>query len=83
MLNKVMLIGYAGEDSQMKFSGSGIPIANFSSAVNETYKNSNGEKRTSTLWVRCVAWRRLAEVVGEFVSKGKFLYVEGKLQQRS
>ena len=83
MLNKVMLIGYAGADAEMKFSASGIPVANFSLAVNETYKNGRGEKKTNTLWLRCVAWRRWAEIVGEFVSKGKFLYVEGRLQQRS
>jgi len=83
MLNKVMLIGYAGADSEMKFTPAGIPVANFSLAVNETYKNGDGEKKTNTLWIRCVAWRRLAEVVGEFVTRGKFLFVEGRLQLRS
>jgi single-strand DNA-binding protein len=83
MLNKVMLIGYAGADSEMKFTAAGIPVANFSLAVNETYKNGNGEKKTNTLWIRCVAWRRWAELVGEFVTKGKLLFVEGRLQLRS
>ena len=83
MLNKVMFIGYAGADAEMKFTASGIPVANFSLAVNDTYKTGNGEKKTNTLWIRCVAWRRWAEIVGEFVNKGKFLYVEGRLQQRS
>ena len=83
MLNKVMLIGYVGADSEMKFTPGGIPVANFSLAVKETYKNGGGEKKTNTLWVRCVAWRRLAEVAGEFVNKGKFVYVEGRLQLRS
>jgi single-strand DNA-binding protein len=83
MLNKVMFIGYAGADAEMKFTASGIPVANFSLAVNDTYKTGNGEKKTNTLWVRCVAWRRWAEIVGEFVNKGKFRYVEGRLQQRS
>jgi single-strand DNA-binding protein len=83
MLNKVMLIGYAGADSEMKFTPGGIPVTNFSLAVKETYKNGGGEKKTSTLWIRCVAWRRWAEIAGEFVSKGKFLYVEGRLQLRS
>ena len=83
MLNKVILIGYAGADSEMKFTPGGIPVANFSLAVNETYKNGDGEKKTNTLWIRCVAWRRWAEVVGEFVTKGKFLFVEGRLQLRS
>jgi len=73
MLNKVMLIGYAGADSEMKFTAAGIPVANFSLAVKEVYKNSDGEKKTNTLWIRCVAWRRWAEIAGEFVTKGKFL----------
>jgi single-strand DNA-binding protein len=83
MLNKVMLIGYVGADSEMKFTAAGIPVANFSLAVKEVYKNGDGEKKTNTLWIRCVAWRRWAEIVGEHVSKGKFLYVEGRLQLRS
>ena len=83
MLNKVMLIGYAGADSEMKFTAAGIPLATFSLAVKEVYKNGDGEKKTNTLWIRCVAWRRWGEIVGEFVSKGKFLYVEGRLQLRS
>ncbi len=83
MLNKVMLIGYVGADSEMKFTPGGIPVANFSLAVKETYKNGGGEKKTSTLWIRCVAWRRWAEIAGEFVNKGKFVYVEGRLQLRS
>jgi single-strand DNA-binding protein len=83
MLNKVMLIGYVGADSEMKFTAAGIPVANFSLAVKEVYKNGDGEKKTNTLWIRCVAWRRCAEIVGEHVSRGKFLYVEGRLQLRS
>ena len=83
MLNKVMLIGYVGADSEMKFTPGGIPVTNFSLAVNETYKNGGGEKKTSTLWIRCVAWRRWAEIAGEFVGKGKFVYVEGRLQLRN
>ena len=83
MLNKVMLIGYVGADSEMKFTPGGIPVANFSLAVKETYKNGDGEKKTNTLWIRWVAWRRWEEVVGEFVTRGKFLFVEGRLQLRS
>ena len=83
MLNKVMLIGYAGANSEMKFTPGGIPVANFSLAVKEVYKNGDGEKKTNTLWIRCVAWRRWAEIVGEHVTKGKFLFVEGRLQLRS
>jgi single-strand DNA-binding protein len=77
-----MLIGYAGADSEMKFTAAGIPVANFSLAVKEVYKNGDGEKKTNTLWIRCVAWRRWAEIAGEFVTRGKFLFVEGRLQLR-
>jgi len=83
MLNKVLLIGYAGADSEMKFTAAGIPVANFSLVVTEVYKNGDGEKKTNTLWIRCVAWRRWAEIAGEFVTRGKFLFVEGRLQFRS
>jgi single-strand DNA-binding protein len=83
MLNKVMLIGYAGADSEMKFTAAGIPVTNFSLAVKEVYKNGDGEKKTNTLWIRCVAWRRWAEIAGEFVTKDKFLFIEGRLQFRS
>ena len=83
MLNKVLLIGYAGADSEMKFTAAGIPVANFSLAVKEVYKSGDGEKKTNTLWIRCVAWRRWAEIAGEFVTRGKFLFVEGRLQLRS
>ena len=64
-------------------TASGIPVANFSLAVKEVYKNGDGEKKTNTLWIRCVAWRRWAEIAGEFVTRGKFLFVEGRLQLRS
>ena len=78
-----MLIEYAGADSEMKFTAAGIPVANFSLAVKEVYKSGDGEKKTNTLWIRCVAWRRWAEIVGEHVTRGKFLLVEGRLQLRS
>jgi len=83
MLNKVMLIGHVGADSQMQITSGGTPVATFSLAVNETFKNSEGDKKSNVLWVRCVAWRRWAEIAGEHVTKGKFLYVEGRLQLRS
>jgi single-strand DNA-binding protein len=67
----------------MKFTPAGIPVANFSLAVKEVYKSGDGEKKTNTLWIRCVAWRRWAEIVGEHVTRGKFLFVEGRLQLRS
>ncbi len=78
-----MLIGHVGADSEMKFTPAGTPVATFSLAVNETFKNSKGEKKSNTLWVHCVAWRRWAEIVGEHITKGKLVYVEGRLQLRN
>jgi single-strand DNA-binding protein len=83
MLNEVMLIGYAGADTEMKFTAAGIPVANFSLAVKEVDKNGDGEKETNTLWIRCDAWRRWAEIAGEFLTNGKFLFVGGRLQLHS
>jgi single-strand DNA-binding protein len=67
----------------MKFTPNGIPVATFSLAVKEVYKNGDGEKKANTLWIRCVVWYRWAELVGEFVTKGKLLFVEGRLQLRN
>jgi single stranded DNA-binding protein len=83
MLNKVLLIGYAGADSEMKFTPAGIPVANFSLAVKEVDKSGDGERKTNTLWIRRAAWRRWAEIAGEFVTKGKFRSIEGRLQLRT
>ena len=55
MLNKVTFIGFAGADAEMKFTAAGIPVANFSLAVKEVYKDGEGEKKSNTLWIRCVA----------------------------
>ena len=77
MLNKVMLIGHVGADSQMQITSGGTPVATFSLAVNETFKNSEGDKKSNVLWVRCVAWRRWAEIAGEHVTKGNFFTLKG------
>ena len=62
--------------------GNGKAVANFSLAVNETFQNGDGEQREHVEWVRCVAWGRLAEVCGEFLTKGKQACAEGRFQKR-
>src|SRR5437016_14664602 len=79
-VNKVILVGNVGKDPEVKYSPSGIPVADFSVATNERFKDRNDEWQERTEWHSIVAWQRLAEIVGEYVAKGSKVYVEGKLQ---
>ena len=81
-VNKVILIGRTGADAELRYTASGKPVANFSLAINESFKNGDGEQRERVQWVRCVAWGRLAEVCGDFLTKGKQAYAEGRSQTR-
>jgi len=81
-VNKVILLGRAGQKPEVKFTSGGKPVANFSVAINESYKNGDGEKQERVQWVRCVAWQRLAEICGEYIDKGRELFIEGRLQTR-
>ncbi len=83
MVNKVVLVGNAGQDPEVRHLESGVAVANFNLATNETYKDKNGEKVTQTEWHRIVLWRGLAEVVEKYVKKGELLYIEGRLRTRS
>jgi single-strand DNA-binding protein len=82
-VNKVILVGNVGKDPEVKYSTSGTPIAKFSLATNERFKDRNHEWQERTEWHSIVAWQRLAEIVGEYVSKGSKLYVEGKIRTSS
>jgi single-strand DNA-binding protein len=79
-VNKVILVGNVGKDPEVKYSPRGTPIAKFSLATNEKYRDRNDEWQERTEWHNIVAWQRLAEIVGEYVKKGAKLYIEGKLQ---
>ncbi len=83
MLNKVMLIGNVGQDPEVKQLDGGDHVATLSIATTERWKNKKGEKQEETQWHRCVAWRKTAEIIGEYVKKGDRIYVEGKLVHRS
>jgi single-strand DNA-binding protein len=82
-VNKVILLGSVGHDPEVKVTASGIPVGRFSLATNERFKDKSGKFQDRTEWHNIVVWRRLAEIVGEFVSKGSQLYIEGKLQTTS
>lgn len=79
-VNKVILVGNVGKNPEVKYSPSGTPVATFSLATNERFKDRNDKWQDRTEWHNVVAWQRLAEIVGEFVAKGSKLYIEGKLQ---
>jgi len=79
-LNKTMLIGNLTRDVEVKYTASGAAVANFGLAVNRTYTNSDGEKTEEVCFIDMVAWNRLAEVAGEYLSKGSPVFVEGRLQ---
>lgn len=83
-INKVILVGNLGQDPEIKYMQDGTPVANFSVATSEEWNDRNtGEKRQKVEWHRIVIWRQLAEVCGQFLRKGKQVYLEGKLQTRS
>ncbi len=82
-LNKVTLIGHLGKDPELRYTPSGVPVATFSIATNEKWKDKDGNQQEKTEWHRIVAWRRSAEIASEYLSKGRQVYIEGKLQTRS
>jgi len=82
-LNKVMLIGNLGRDPEVRYTSSGAPVANFTMATTDRWNDSaTGEKKERTEWHRIVVWGKQAEIVGEYMRKGKQVYVEGTLQTR-
>ena len=81
--NKVQLIGHVGNAPEIVTMESGKKLAKFSIATNESYKNAKGEKITDTQWHNVVAWGKTAELIENYVPKGKEVGVEGKLTSRS
>ena len=81
-VNRVTLIGFLGDAPELKFSQRGTPIGTFSLAVNERWKDADGAVRERVEWFRIVCFGRLAEVSGEYLSSGRHVYLEGRLQTR-
>ncbi|HNW50208.1 MAG TPA: single-stranded DNA-binding protein [Prolixibacteraceae bacterium] len=82
-VNKVILVGNAGKDAEVRYIDSGVAVATFSLATSETYTSKNGEKVTTTEWHNIVAWRGLGEFAGKYIQKGRQLYIEGRIRSRS
>ena len=81
--NKVQLIGHLGMNPEIKTLDSGLKLAKFSLATNESYTNSNGEKIDETEWHNVVAWNKTAELIESYLEKGKEVALEGKLTTRT
>ncbi len=82
-VNKVILVGNLGKDPELRYTPSGTAVVTFSLATTERYKDRDGNKQTKTEWHNIVAWRQLAEICGKYLHKGKQIYIEGKIQNRS
>jgi single-strand DNA-binding protein len=82
MLNKCLLIGRLGKDPETRYTPQGDAVVTFSMATDESYKNKDGEKTQKTEWHNIVVWRKLAEICGQYLTKGSLIYVEGKIQTR-
>jgi single-strand DNA-binding protein len=82
MMNKVMLIGYIGRDAEIKHTDNGSTVANFSIATSEKWKDRQGQDQERTEWHKVVLWGKVVEAVGQYLVKGKQVYVEGSIQSR-
>lgn len=83
-INKAILIGRLGREPEVRYTPSGVAVANFSIATSEEWKDrETGEKQERTEWHKIVAWRRLGEICGEYLHKGSQVYIEGRLQTRA
>ncbi|MCX8050667.1 MAG: single-stranded DNA-binding protein [Chlorobi bacterium] len=82
-LNKVLLIGNVGKDPEIRYTPAGVPVAQFSLATNETWRDKEGQLQESTEWHTIVAWRNLAELAERHIQRGTRLFVEGRIRSRS
>ncbi len=81
-VNKVILIGNLGRKPEIRYTSSGIPVANFTLATTERWgTDESGQKKEHTEWHRLTAWRGLAEICGQYLDKGSKIYVEGRLRR--
>ena len=79
-VNRVILLGNLGKDAEVKYSASGTAVCRFSLATNETFKNKAGDVEKRTEWHSIVAWGRLGEICGEYLTKSKQVYIEGSIR---
>lgn len=83
MVNKVILIGNLGRDPEVRSTTSGQPVASFTLATSRRWRDKNGQKQEQTEWHNIVVWGKQAEIAGQYLTKGKQVFIEGRLQTRS
>jgi single-strand DNA-binding protein len=81
-VNKAILVGNLGRDAEMRFTSGGTPVATVSLATTERYTDRDGQKKEETEWHRVVIWGKTAESIHEYLTKGKQIYVEGRIQTK-
>ena len=81
-VNKVILLGNLGRDPELRYTQGGQAVANFTVATSETWNDKNGEKSERTEWHRVVVWGKTAELCSQYLSKGRSVYLEGRIQTR-
>lgn len=82
-VNKVILVGNLGKDPELRYTPSGTAVCTFSLATTDRFKNKQGEQQERTEWHNIVVWAGLAEICGKYLTKGKQIYIEGRIQNRS
>ena len=83
MINKAILVGRLGKDPEVRYTPDGTMVTTFRLATDEQWKDKNGERVQRTEWHQIVTYRKLAEICGNYLVKGKLIYVEGRIQTRS
>ena len=81
-LNKALLIGHLGRDPEIRYTADGSPVANFSLATNEVWTDKNGTRQERTEWHNIVVWSKLADIAKRYLTKGRQVYVEGRIRTR-
>ncbi len=81
MFQQIMLVGNLGNDPEMRYTPSGVPVASFSLAVNRVWNSQDGQRQEKTTWFRVTAWRRDAELVSQYLSKGRQVLVLGEVEE--
>lgn len=82
-VNKATLIGRLGADPEVRYNADGVPVARFNLATGESYTDKSGNRQETTEWHKVIAWRKLAEICGQYLTKGRLVYIEGRLRTRT
>ena len=82
MVNNCMFIGRLGRDPETRYTQSGSPVCSFKIACSEKYKDASGNMQENTEWVPIVAWEKLAEIAGQYLTKGSLVFISGRMQTR-